>query len=111
MLPLLQQLQQQLLPLLQQLQQLQPQLQLLLHPQQHPLLLLLLPHPQQQIRMMIRMIQMQPLSLFHIVCVTSLISLKHTMLVRDKRQLDHQKISASGGPPPGTQATKGRMPP
>jgi len=67
--PLLQQLQQQLLPLPQQLQLL---LQLLLqqHPQQqHPLLLLLpLPQPQQQIRMRIRMIQIQPLSLFHIVC-------------------------------------------
>ena len=60
------------------LQQLHPQPQLLLqlqlqpqlHPQLHPLLFPLpQPLPQQQhSRMMIRMIQMKPLSLFHMVC-------------------------------------------
>ena len=92
--------QQQLPPLLQQLQPLlqpqHPQLQLLLqlHPQLQPQpqpfpFPFPLPQPQPQIRMMIRMIQIKPLSLFHIVCVTSLISLKHTMLAGGKRQLDH----------------------
>lgn len=66
--------QQQLLPLLQQLHPqlfpLQPQqhplLQLQLQPQLHPFPLLL-PQPQPS-RMMIRMIQIMPLSLFHMVC-------------------------------------------
>ena len=64
--------QQQLLLLL---QQLHPQLQLLLqlllqlHPQLHPFTFPFpLPHPHQPRRMMIRMIQIKPLSLFHIVC-------------------------------------------
>ena len=83
--------QQQLQPLL---QPQHPQLQLLLqlHPQLQPQpqpFPFPFPLPQPQIRMMIRMIQIKPLSLFHIVCVTSLISLKHTMLAGGKRQLDH----------------------